>query len=148
MTNLVAKPIVKNQLWVIVDGDRKVGNVEADSGGYMLKIGSDTRHYADTKSIEKIFDLQFEKPTKTKTVTVLPFAHWPTQGKTYNNFYDVKRKLHIYTKTAKSLCYHCAGYFRVNMNGTWETIWCPKYIFIQRYEYRGPYNTFEEADNS
>jgi hypothetical protein len=148
MTNLVAKPIVKNQLWVIVDGDRKVGNVEANSIGYTLKIGQDARHYADTKSIEKIFDVSFEKPQRTKKDVSLPFAHWPTDSKTYNNFFDVKRKLHIYTKTAKSLCYHCAGYFRVNMNGTWETIFTPKYIFIQRYEYFGPFNTFEEADNS
>jgi hypothetical protein len=147
MTNLVAKPIVKNQLWVIVDGDRKVGNVEANSAGYTLKIGQDTRHYADTKSIEKIFDVAFEKPKRTNEIKNLSFAHWPTDGKTYNNYYDVKRKLHVYTKIANSTCYHCAGYFRVNMNGEWQTLFCPKYIFIQRYEYYGPYNTFAEADN-
>jgi len=148
MTNLIAKPIVKNQLWVITDGTHKVGNVEADGTGYSVKIGGDTLHYADTKSIEKIFQVEFEKPRKTKKTPELPFAKWPTDGKTYNNFYDVQRKLHIYTTSPKSMCYHCAGYFRINMNGTWETIFSPKYIFIQRYEYYGPYNTLEEANNS
>ena len=148
MMNLIAKPIVKDQLWVITDGTHKVGNVEANGTGYSVKIGGDTVHYADTKSIEKIFQVEFEKPKKVSKQVELPFAQWPTEGKTYNNFYDVKRKLHIYTTTPKSLCYHCAGYFKINMNGTWETIFCPKYIFVQRYEYSGPYQTWDEADNS
>ena len=148
MMNLIAKPIVKDQLWVITDGTHKVGNVEADGTGYAVKIGGDTVHYADTKSIEKIFHVEFEKPKKTTSTVELPFAQWPTESKTYNNFYDVKRKLHIYTTTPKSLCYHCAGYFKIDMNGTWETIFCPKYIFVQRYEYNGPYQTWDEADNS
>ena len=148
MTNLIAKPIVKNQLWVIVDGTRKIGNVEADDTGYSVKIGGDTLNYADTKSIERIFQVEFEKPKKTKPLTELPYAQWPTAGDTYNNFYDVKRKLHVYTAEPKSSCYHVAGYFRINMNGVWETIFCPKYIFVQRYEYHGPYKTSAEADNS
>jgi hypothetical protein len=148
MSSLVAKTIVKDQLWVIVEGDRKIGNVEASADGYEVKINGDSRHYADTKSIEQTFKVTFDKPKKTAPLTDVPFAYWPTEGKTYNNFYDLKRRLHVYTKTAKSLCYHCAGYFRINMNGTWETIFCPKYIFVQRYEYFGPYKTQSEADNS
>jgi hypothetical protein len=143
--NLIAKTIVKNQLWVITDGNRKIGNVEADQTGYCVKIGGDTRHYADTKSIEQIFKVEFDIPKKIAKTEELPYARWPTEGKTYNNFYDIKRKLHVYTKTPKSLCYHCAGYFRINMNGTWETIFCPKYIFVQRYENSGPFNSEIEA---
>lgn len=148
MTNLIAKPIVKNQLWVITDGTHKIGNVEADSTGYSVKIGENTQHYADTKSIERIFHVEFEKPRSVKSTVDLSYAQWPTEGPTYNNFYDVKRKLHVYTATERSSCYQVAGYFRVNMNGQWETIFCPKYIFVQRYEYRGPYNTHDEAENS
>ena len=144
--NLIAKTIVKNQLWVITDGNRKIGNVEADQTGYSIKIGGDTRHYADTKSIEQIFKVEFDKPKKLTQIEELPYAIWPTEDKTYNNFYDVKRKLHVYTQSPTSLCYHCAGYFRINMNGTWETIFCPKYIFVQRYEYLGPFNSQSDAD--
>jgi hypothetical protein len=145
MTNLIAKPIVKNQLWVITDGAHKVGNVEANATGYSVKIGGDTLHYADTKSIERIFQVEFEKPKKTKPLTELPYAHWPTKGKTYNNFYDVKRKIHVYTKTVDSKCYYAAGYFNVELNGVWQTIFCPKYIFIQRYNYTGPFLSESEA---
>jgi hypothetical protein len=145
MTNLIAKPIVKNQLWVITDGTTKVGNIEANTQGYSVKIGGTTHTFSTTKSIEKNIHLVFEKPQKTKKSTELTYAHWPTDGKTHNNFYDVQRKLHVYTKTADSKCYYVAGHFNIKMNGEWEHQFCPKYIFVQRYEYQGPYNTTAEC---
>ena len=38
MTNktLIAKPVVKNQFWIVTDGNEKVGNVLADAAGYPL----------------------------------------------------------------------------------------------------------------
>jgi hypothetical protein len=147
MSNLVAKPIVKNQLWVITDGATKVGNIEANNNGYNVKIGGTSHTFSTTKSIEKNVHLVFEKPEVKKKHIDVPFATWPTTSKkTYNNFYDVKRKLHVYTKTQDSKCYHVAGYFNITVNGTTQTSFCPKYIFIQRYEYTGPYETQDEAD--
>jgi hypothetical protein len=145
MTNLVAKPIVKNQLWVITDGVTKVGNIEANNNGYNVKIGGTSHIFSTTKSIEKNIRLVFEKPEAKKKHVEIPFASWPTGGKTHNNFFDVKRKIHVYTKTPDSKCYRVAGYFNIQINGTWTTTFTPKYIFIQRYPYSGPYNTKEEA---
>ena len=142
--NLVAKPIIKNQLWVITDGVKKIGNIEANTQGYSVKIGENTNYFSSTKNIERDVKLVFQKPVKQSHIDV-PFAHWPTTGKTYNNFYDVKRKIHVYTKTPASKCYHAAGYFKVNMNGSWQTVFCPKFIFIQRYEYVGPFLSEAEA---
>jgi hypothetical protein len=142
---LIAKTIVRDQLWVITDGDRKIGNVQADQSGYCIKIGHDTKHYASTKAIEQTLQVMFDKPVTLESHEETPFAHWPVEGKTFNNFYDIKRKLHVYTKSEKSLCYHCAGYFNIKMNDEWETIFCPKYIFVQRYPYNGPFKTEDEA---
>lgn len=146
--NLVAKPIVKNQLWVITDGVNKVGNVEADGSGFNVKIGNDVNHFDSTKTIERMIKIEFERPRAAAKKTAVPYAHWPTPKNTYNNFYDVKRKLHVFTKTPASKCYHAAGYFKIRLNEDWETVWCPKYIFIQRYEYVGPFNTLDEAERS
>ena len=38
MSDLIAKPIVKNQYWVITDGDKKVGNVIADQNGFDVVV--------------------------------------------------------------------------------------------------------------
>jgi len=145
---LIAKPIIKNQLWVITDGVNKVGNVEADGSGFNVKIGDNLDHFASTKSIERMIKLEFQRPQKSSKQVTPPFAHWPTPGKTYNNFFDVKRKIHVYTNTPDSKCYHAAGYFRILMNDEWQTVFAPKYIFVQRYEYQGPYNSPDEIPSN
>ena len=144
---LIAKPIVKNQLWVITDGVKKVGNIEANSNatGYSVRIGDNVNFFSSTKNIENDIKLIFQQPEKPRAHVDIPYAHWPTDSKTYNNFYDVKRKIHVYTKTPDSKCYYVAGYFNINMNDVWETVFCPKYIFVQRYEHSGPFMAEIEA---
>lgn len=142
--NLIAKPIIKNQYWVVTNGSEKVGNVLANSSGYELKINGISSTFADTNSIQKNVSIEFEKP-KNSRPHIPTFANWPTIGKTYNNVLDIKRKLHIYTKTPKSKCYYVAGYFAMHNGIQWETVLNPKYIFIQRYPYYGPFHTDEEA---
>jgi hypothetical protein len=82
-----------------------------------------------------------------KTKAELPYPEFPTTSKTYNSIFDIKRKLHLFTKSKKSKCYHAAGWYILNQNGTEQVSFCPKYIFIQRYPYRGPYKTEDEAKN-
>jgi len=144
---LVAKPIVKNHLWVITDGSTKVGNIEAnDAAGFNVKIGDNVNYFSTTKKIEQGFELAFEKPAKSTPSVNVSFAYWPTTGNTHNNFYDVKRKIHVYTKSIGSKCYYAAGYFNIHLNGEWKMLFCPKYIFLQRYTYSGPFLTPEQAD--
>lgn len=144
---LIAKPIVKNQLWVITDGVKKVGNIEANGNdtGFNVRIGDNVNFFSSTKSIEKDIKLVFQSPENLRSHIEIPYAQWPTDSKTYNNFYDVTRKIHVYTKTPDSKCYYVAGYFNINLNGTWETIFCPKYIFVQRYDNVGPFTTETDA---
>ena len=77
----------------------------------------------------------------------MPFSEYPTTAKVYNSILDVKRKLHLFTKTPKSKCYYAAGWYTVKQGAESKEIFCPKYIFIQRYEYTGPYKTKIEAEN-
>jgi hypothetical protein len=145
--NLKAKPIVKNQYWVVTDGEKKVGNVVAEGNGYELKINGNSQYFTTTKAIEKNASIEFEtlkKPVNSENL----FSEYPTPAKIYNSLLDVKRKLHLFTKTAKSKCYHAAGWFSVQQNGEYEVIFCPKYIFVQRYAYHGPFKTENEAKNS
>jgi hypothetical protein len=145
--SLIAKPIVKNQLWVVTDGRSKVGNVEFANNIYSVKIGNREAKFDSTNSIEKIVSIEFQRPSPESSVS-MPYATWPTTGKTYNDMFDIKRKLHVYTKTTKSKCYHVAGWFNVNTTDGWQTLFCPKYIFIQRYEYTGPFLSKDEATSN
>lgn len=147
MNVLVAKPIIKDQYWVVTDGEKKVGNVQANSAGYEVIINGSTLQFNNTKDIQKQTKISFQPMKSNKTKVEMPYPEYPTTTKTYNNMFDVKRKLHIFTKTRKSKCYHVAGWFNINQNGKDETIFCPKYIFIQRYPYKGPFKTETEANS-
>ena len=144
---LIAKPIVKNQLWVVIDGNDKVGNVQADKNGYQVRVGDKFAHFDTTGSIERAVKIEFQRPVKSTTKNHIPYAQWPTTGRTYNNMMDVKRKLHLFTKTLKSKCYYAAGWFTIEQGQEKKIIFCPKYIFIQRYKFTGPYKTKSEAEN-
>jgi len=75
-----------------------------------------------------------------------PFAVFPTKGnKVFNSVLDIRRKLHLYTTSPKSKCYLAAGWFALKQTNEYSTILCPKYIFVQRYDYKGPFMTEEEA---
>lgn len=148
MKSLIAKPIIKDQYWVITDGEQKVGNVVADGSGLNLKIGNKNKRFDNIVDLKNKTKIEFQSTLKTnKTKIELPFANYPTPPKIHNSILDIKRKLHLFTFTSKSKCYYAAGWFAVNQNGTYEKIFCPKYIFVQRYPYYGPYKTEEEADS-
>jgi len=147
MTELIAKPIIKDQYWVVTDGEKKVGNVLANNAGYELILNGSTLQFNNTKDIQKKTKISFQPMKSNKTKVEMPYPEYPTTSKTYNNIFDIKRKLHIFTKTNKSKCYHVAGWFVINQNGQNQTFFCPKYIFIQRYEYVGPFKTESEANN-
>lgn len=144
MPDLIAKPIIKNQYWVITDGDKKVGNVVADQNGFDVKLNGTNLHFASTEDIKSKTKIQFEvlKNTKTKLV---PYPEYPVTGKVHNSVMDIKRKLHLFTKTAKSKCFYVAGWFVLNHLETPQVMLCPKYIFIQRYSYLGPFKSETDA---
>ena len=148
--NLIAKPIVKNQYWVVTDGDKKVGNVIQEGSEYKVKLNNKTELYNSTKAIEKLKNIEFEKLAKVKPKdTNPPFAVFPTgRNKIYNSVLDVKRKLHLYTTSPKSKCYFVAGWFAVKTGADYVATFCPKYIFVQRYDYIGPFATKAEANSS
>jgi len=146
MTQLVAKPIVKDQFWVIKDGDRKVGNVLANNNGYELILNGNHAQFENTHDIKEKVKIRFEPLKSNKTKVGMPYPQYPITGKTHNSVFDVKRKLHLFTKTKKSKCYYAAGWYVIDLNGVTQTQLCPKYIFIQRYPYVGPFKTQEEAN--
>ena len=147
MNTLIAKPVVKNQYWVVTDGDKKVGNVLANGSGFDVKLNGVNTHYKNTSDLKRKTKIEFQTLKTNKSKAQLPFATYPTTSKVFNSVFDIKRKLHLFTKTPKSKCFYAAGYFVINQTGTNEVVFCPKYIFVQRYSYIGPYKSEQEARN-
>ena len=111
---LIAKPVVKNQFWIVTDGKEKVGNVLADGSGFEVKLNGNKSHYKNTTAIKRKTNIEFETVQKAdKTKHDLPFKVYPTTNKVFNSMLDIKRKLHLFTTGTKSKCYHVAGWFNI-----------------------------------
>lgn len=142
---LIAKPVVKNQFWIVTDGEKKVGNVIADGSGFDVKLNGSVSHFKNTTAIKRQTHIEFQNVASKKTKQDPSFTEYPTTAKVFNSIYDIKRKLHLYTKTNKSKCYHAAGWYVLNQGAEPTVAFCPKYIFIQRYKYQGPFKTESDA---
>lgn len=147
MTELVAKPIVKNQFWIVTDGHKKVGNIEANNAGYGVQINGTFLQFNNTDELKKSTKIRFESIANTISKPTHPYPDYPTTKRVYNSILDIQRGLHLFTKSKKSKCYHAAGYFVIDQNGAKQVSFCPKYIFVQRYPYQGPYKTKTEAES-
>lgn len=143
--SLVAKPIIKDQYWVVTDGDKKVGNVVADNNGFEVKLNGTATHYSRVDEIKRKTKIRFEPLKSDLKPATLPYPEYPAPPKIYNSMLDIKKRLHLFTETEKSKCYHAAGWFVVDHGGSKQVEFCPKYIFIQRYPYQGPFKTESEA---
>ena len=148
MTELIAKPIINNQFWIVTDGEKKVGNIEANNAGFGVQLNGNFIQFHNTDEIRTKAHIRFEtlKPEKTKAAQ--PYPEYPTPDKVYNSVLDIKRGLHLFTPTRKSKCLHAAGWFVIDQNCAKSVVFCPKYIFIQRYPYSGPFKTEEEANSA
>jgi len=142
---LIAKPVVKDKFWVITDGKEKVGNVIASPEGYDLKLNGSVEHFKNTAAIKKQLKIDFTS-IKIEKNKPLPFQVYPTPKRIYNSIFDIQRKIHLFTKSNNSKCYHAAGWFNFPENEELGIQFCPKYIFIQRYKYVGPFKSVEEIE--
>lgn len=145
--DLVAKPIVKDRFWIITNGDKKVGNITANNAGYGVELGGTTIQFKNTSEIKNSAKIKFEPIKTNNTKAQIPYPQYPTTPRVYNSIFDIKRGLHLYTKTSKSKCFHAAGWFVIEHNGEPQVEFCPKFIFIQRYPFVGPFKTKEEAQD-
>lgn len=144
--NLIAKPVVQDQYWIVTDGNHKVGNVIAEGSGFQVKIGNDKKHYPTTTSIATKEKIEFVPVVKKQKKQPIPYSAYPTgKHRIFNSILDVKRKVHLFTTTQKSKCYYAAGWFTIKQGNEYIIQCCPKYIFIQRYESYGPFETELEA---
>ena len=147
---IVAKPVVEKQFWILQENDRKVGNVQACDGGYQVKINNQVTQYKTIRMVAQRVNVQFESLPKVSghRTTTDQVHDYPATGRVYNPMWSVTQHLPVYTKTNKSKSWFAAGWYCVRKGRTWHTVLAPKLIVLQRYEYRGPFYTKDEAQTN
>jgi hypothetical protein len=146
MSDLIAKAIVKDRYWVITDGNKKVGNVVASNVGFDVKINGNSLSFTNTTDLKKKTNIRFQPVKSDRSVPNLPYPEYPTPRAVYNSVMDIKRKLHLFTTDPDSKCLQAAGWFVIDHGDVKQVTFCPKYIFVQRYPYLGPFKTEREAN--
>jgi hypothetical protein len=141
-----AKGIVKNEFWVLTDGNKRVGEITANGAGrgYTVSFHGNKEVVPTINKLKK--DLNFEWVDVPKRImTKRDQVHdYPTDAEPFGGVWDLQHGAPIYTKEKNSKSWFAAGWYLVKKSRNWKQVFCPKLITIERYEYRGPYKTAEE----
>jgi len=148
MTELIAKPIIKNKFWIVEAEGNKIATIQAvEDGGFVYVQDQARQRYASIKVLSKEHNIKFDSSVQEKEKSAQQgheIHGYPVGTKPWNVLYDVKHHFPIYTKTSKSKSYYCAGYYIIKFNNGWVKSYCPKFITLNRYEFKGPFKTKAE----
>ena len=137
-----AKEIVKDRFWIVEDNGVRVGTLSISEDQFMLSGTKGTRFFKTTRQLQKSFETNINWTKLDIVESSIKEVHgYPTSCEPFNNMYDVKRKLPLFTKSKKSKSLYCAGYYIIKFDKGWVKSFCPKLITCERYEYKGPFKT-------
>jgi hypothetical protein len=141
--NTTAKPLIPNKEWIVQNNGKKLGTLSKEKKGFVFFSKGTKIEFHTLQEVEKIMEVEIpslKKVSKSKEV-----YGYETKTIPHNPIYDVKRKLPIYTKSIKSTSRHCAGHYIIKFPKGWVKSHCPKLITLERYPFKGPFHTEQEA---
>ena len=144
---LIARPVVKNKFWIVESQGTKVATIQAvEDGGFVYVHDDERERFPTIKLLTKEHNIVFDAVVKKEKATVEhnEVYGYPVTNRAWNTLWDVKHQFPVYTKTSKSKSYYCAGYYIIKFNNGWVKSYCPKFITLNRYEFKGPYKTKTE----
>jgi hypothetical protein len=140
---LKAKPVLKDKFWIVENDGEKIGTMSWNDDRYMFSSAVETCFFDNQKEMKKKFgvDLVWSdlKIDENKEDIKFEVHGFPTSVRPFNEMYDVKNKLPLFTKSAKSKSLYAAGYYIIRFEKGWVKSFCPKLITIERYESKGPF---------
>ena len=145
---IVAKPVVANQYWILKQDDQKIGNIQANADGYVVKIQNQISSYKTIPMVRKKANIEFEPAEKISKPVTDSVHGYSTGCRAHNAMWNVQLKLPLFTKTTKSKSWFAAGWYTVKQHRAWKAIHNPKLIVLERYKYQGPFHTKEQANES
>jgi hypothetical protein len=144
---ITAKTVVDKKYWILKQNDKKIGEVEADENGFLLRIQNNVSRFKTIPMLRQNAKIEFEKPPASKKPDGNQVHGYPTGTKPYNPLWDVKLKIPLFTKSLKSKSWFAAGWYAIDNRGTWKMVHNPKLIVLQRYPFQGPFHSREEAND-
>ena len=132
-----AKPI-SNKFWILRGSNGKIGEINVNHGRYEININGTPSVYKSMESLKENTNIKFSEIHETTPDDDLIHG-FPFSGEKFNEMWDLKLNLPLYTKKEDSKSWFVAGHFLVNIKGKWRPILSPKLLILQRNEYKGPF---------
>jgi hypothetical protein len=142
---IIAKPVIANQYWILHRDNQKVGNIEACDGGYQVKINNSISQYRTIDMAAQRAQIEFVPADATADHKPNLVHGYPAAGRVHNAVWNIPLKLPLFTRSAKSKSWFAAGWYAVYRNRTWRVVQDPKLITLERYQYRGPFQSESQA---
>jgi hypothetical protein len=143
--NFISKVVIPNKEWIIEDHGQKIGSVAKLKKGYEFFRRGQRINFKDLKALTDEFGFTLAEGTKTSKFEIEPVSYkiyeFPCSSKPFEAVYNVKKKLPLFAKSAKSKSQYCAGYYVIKFRKGWVKSFCPKLITLERYPFHGPYKT-------
>ena len=143
---IIAKAVIPNQYWILQQGDRKVGNIEAAADGFTVVINGSRQKFKTLRTIRNKVAIDFQNFTRSH----VPGADnsvlgYPTDSIPYNGVFDVPHQVPLWTREPRSKSWYAAGWYLIQHGRAWHTEFCPKMIMLNRNQFFGPFHTEQEA---
>jgi len=145
--NSTAKVLIPEKEWLIKDRGEKIGTIAKNKKGYSFLRNGRQITLKDLSEVTAQFGIALQEESlknfKKTIVDNKTYAiyDYPCSSKPHGPVYNVKQKLPLYAKSAKSKSQYCAGYYIIQFRKGWVKSFCPKLITLERYPYHGPYKT-------
>ena len=147
---LTATTVIKNKFWIVEKDGEKVATIQTSPIGVTYVHNEKREQFVSINLLKAKHNITFikgpsrkKKPEVSHEVSSYPCDHVP-----YNALFNVAKKLPVYTKTAKSKSFFCAGYYLIKFNCSFVQSYCPKLITLNRYEFLGPFHSKTEMKNA
>ena len=149
--NIISKVLIPNKEWIIEDQGEKIGSVAKLKKGYEFFRHGKKINFKDLKEFTNKFGVDLVEEKKVPKFEMEPITYkiyeFPCSSKPYEAVYNVKKKLPLFAKSAKSKSQYCAGYYVIKFRKGWVKSFCPKLITLERYPFHGPFNTESDMKN-
>lgn len=146
-TRLRAKPVIANRYWILHRNNSKIGEIELTSDGCAVKLPGRVALFKNPKMAGNAVNIEFDPPSRASKPDRNQVHGYATGCSTFNGVWNVKLKIPLFTKSTKSKSWYAAGWYTVKHNRSWKVLRNPKLILLERYQFRGPFHTKEQASD-
>jgi hypothetical protein len=138
---MIKAKAVSNKFWILKDDSGKIGEINAIRSGYTININGNKVTFDSLENLKTDTGIEFTKIHTKPMDDCKTIYGFPYSGDKFNETWNIKTQMPLFTKSDDSKSWFVAGYFSVKIKGKWRTILSPKLLILERNEYKGPFKT-------